>query len=64
MRLHGLNESHAGSIAELVVAWLATSTGVVAARDVLPAWRHREARTITAREVIELLDKIVSREPA
>jgi hypothetical protein len=33
MRLHGLNESHAGSIAELVVAWLATSTGVLAARD-------------------------------
>jgi predicted metal-binding protein len=64
MRLHGLNESHAGSIAELVGAWLATSTGVVTARDVLPAWRHREARTITAREVIEPLDEIVSREPA
>jgi integrase len=30
-------------------------------KDVLPAWRQRDARTITAREVIELLDKIVFR---
>lgn len=30
-------------------------------KDVLPEWKERDARTITAREVIELLDKIVSR---
>lgn len=31
------------------------------ARDVLPEWTGRDARTITAREVVELLDKIVAR---
>lgn len=30
-------------------------------RDVLPAWRGRDARTIKPREVIELLDSIVDR---
>ena len=30
-------------------------------RDVLPAWQGRDARTITPREVIELLDGIVAR---
>jgi integrase len=30
-------------------------------RDVLPEWRGRDARTITPREVIELLDGIVAR---
>lgn len=29
--------------------------------DVLPEWSDRDARTITSREVIELLDKIVDR---
>jgi len=29
--------------------------------DVLPSWNDRDARTITSREVIELLDKIVDR---
>jgi len=29
--------------------------------DMLPQWRDRDARTITSREVIELLDKIVDR---
>ncbi len=29
--------------------------------DVLPEWRGRDARTITPREVVELLDKIVAR---
>jgi hypothetical protein len=29
--------------------------------DVLPQWSDRDARTITSREVIELLDKIVDR---
>ena len=29
--------------------------------DVLPPWNDRDARTITSREVIELLDKIVDR---
>jgi integrase len=29
--------------------------------DVLPKWRHRDARTITPREVVELLDEIVER---
>jgi hypothetical protein len=28
---------------------------------VLPQWSDRDARTITSREVIELLDKIVDR---
>jgi integrase len=31
------------------------------ARDILPEWRGRDARTITPREVIELLDGIVAR---
>jgi len=31
------------------------------ARDVLPEWTGRDARTITAREVVELLDGIVDR---
>ncbi len=31
------------------------------ARDILPEWRGRDARTITPREVIELLDGIVNR---
>jgi integrase len=30
-------------------------------KDVLPQWKGRDARTIKAREVIELLDKIVAR---
>lgn len=30
-------------------------------KDVLPKWRDRDARTISAREVIELLDGIVER---
>jgi integrase len=30
-------------------------------KDVLPEWKGRDARTIKAREVIELLDKIVAR---
>lgn len=30
-------------------------------RDVLPTWRDRDARTITPREVVELLDGIVAR---
>jgi len=33
----------------------------ILARDVLPAWQGRDARTITPREVIELLDGIVAR---
>jgi integrase len=33
----------------------------ILARDVLPAWQGRDARTITPREVIELLDSIVAR---
>jgi len=33
----------------------------VLARDVLPEWQGRDARTITPREVIELLDGIVAR---
>jgi integrase len=31
--------------------------------DVLPYWRHRDARTIKPREVIELLDRVVDRSP-
>lgn len=30
-------------------------------KDVLPSWKHRDARTITPREVIDLLDGIVDR---
>jgi hypothetical protein len=33
----------------------------ILARDVLPAWQGRDARTITPREIIELLDGIVAR---
>ncbi|HJS88544.1 MAG TPA: integrase arm-type DNA-binding domain-containing protein [Steroidobacteraceae bacterium] len=33
----------------------------ILARDVLPEWQGRDARTITPREVIELLDGIVAR---
>lgn len=33
----------------------------ILARDVLPAWQGRDARTVTPREVIELLDGIVAR---
>jgi len=33
----------------------------ILSRDVLPAWEGRDARTITPREVIELLDGIVAR---
>jgi integrase len=33
----------------------------IIARDVLPEWKGRDARTITPREVIELLDRIVAR---
>jgi hypothetical protein len=29
--------------------------------DVLPRWSDRDARTISSREVVELLDKIVDR---
>ena len=33
----------------------------IIARDVLPAWRRRDARSITPGEVVELLDRIVER---
>ena len=32
-------------------------------RDVLPKWHWRDGRTITSREIIELLDKVVERGP-
>jgi hypothetical protein len=50
MRLHVSANRKSPSYVHAVPHW-----------DVLPRWAKRDARTITPREVIELLDRIVAR---